>query len=217
MDEATWLTCVDPTPMLEFLRGKVSDRKLWLVACACCRGIWSKLVDSRRRVVEAAERYADRLTTRRELRAVARAAMRRYRVDADPALRAGSASLGELARAAKDAASVASFNRLFEKHESDADSLPLDQANCLRDIIGNPYRPVVLDPAWRTPTVTALARAAYEERELPAGTLDVARLAILADALEDAGCGDEQILDHLRGPGPHVRGCFVLDALLSKE
>jgi hypothetical protein len=65
--------------------------------------------------------------------------------------------------------------------------------------------------------VTALATAAYEERILPAGTFDPHRLAILADALEDTGCTNEQILGHLRGPGPHVRGCWVIDLILGKE
>jgi hypothetical protein len=91
------------------------------------------------------------------------------------------------------------------------------QADLARDIYGNPFRPVSLDPTWRTSIVTALATPAYEERHLPAGTLDTQRLAILADALEDAGCTDEQILGHLRGPGPHVRGCWVVDLLLGKE
>ena len=87
----------------------------------------------------------------------------------------------------------------------------------LHDIFGNPFRPTALDPAWRTPTVTALATAAYEDRHLPAGTLDTQRLAVLADALEDAGCTDEQLLAHLREPSPHVRGCWVIDLLLGKE
>jgi hypothetical protein len=65
--------------------------------------------------------------------------------------------------------------------------------------------------------VTALARAAYEERSLPAGTLDALCLAALSDALEEAGCDDPAVLGHLRGPGPHVRGCHVLDALLGKD
>ena len=43
------------------------------------------------------------------------------------------------------------------------------------------------------------------------------RLPILADALEDAGCGDVDILAHLRGPGPHVRGCWAVDPLLGRE
>jgi hypothetical protein len=64
--------------------------------------------------------------------------------------------------------------------------------------------------------VVALAQAAYEQRELPAGTLDMARLAVLADALEDAGCTDADLLSHLRGPGPHVRGCWAVDLILGK-
>jgi hypothetical protein len=91
------------------------------------------------------------------------------------------------------------------------------QAALLRDLFGHPSRPVVLDPAWLTPDVVALAHAAYEERELPPGTLDPARLAVLADALEDVGYREGQILQHLRGPGPHVRGCFVVDSLLGKS
>jgi hypothetical protein len=65
--------------------------------------------------------------------------------------------------------------------------------------------------------VPRLAQAAYEQRELPAGTLDVARLAVLADALEEAGHDQVDVLGHLRGPGPHVRGCWAVDLLLGKE
>jgi hypothetical protein len=90
------------------------------------------------------------------------------------------------------------------------------QAALLRDIPGNPFRSVPLSPAWQTPQVVALAQAAYEQRGLPAGTLDVARLAVLADALEEAGCDQADLLDHLRGPGPHVRGCWAVDLLLGK-
>ncbi len=72
------------------------------------------------------------------------------------------------------------------------------------------------EPAWLTPTVTSLAIAAYEERSLPSGELDTARLAILADALEDAECDNTDILTHLRGPGPHVRGCWPVDLCLHK-
>ena len=62
-----------------------------------------------------------------------------------------------------------------------------------------------------------MATAAYEVRTLPAGTLDPDRLAILADALEDAGCTNADVLDHCRGAGPHVRGCWVVDLLLGKS
>jgi hypothetical protein len=94
----------------------------------------------------------------------------------------------------------------------------VEWAAIVRDIYGpNPFRPVALDPTCQTSVVLSLARAAYDERLPPGGRLDVARLAVLADALEDAGCTDRKILDHLRGPGPHVRGCWPVDLLLAKE
>jgi hypothetical protein len=91
------------------------------------------------------------------------------------------------------------------------------QAALIRDIFGNPWRTVTIAPAWRTATVQALAQAAYEERDLPSGLLNPLRLAILADALEEAGCTDGDIPGHLRGPNCHVRGCWVVDALAGKE
>jgi hypothetical protein len=81
-----------------------------------------------------------------------------------------------------------------------------------RDIFGNPFRYVSLAVAHRTPAFS-LARAAYDERRLPSGELDLSRLAVLADALEEAGAPDE-LVAHLRGPGPHVRGCHVVDLCL---
>jgi hypothetical protein len=92
-----------------------------------------------------------------------------------------------------------------------------DAAALLREVAGNPFRPVAFDSTWLSPTVTTLAQAAYDERDLPSGELDRDRLVILADALEDAGCTDRDILDHLRGPGPHVRGCWALDLILDRE
>jgi hypothetical protein len=94
-------------------------------------------------------------------------------------------------------------------------------ANLLRDIFGNPFRPSPPLPlavlTWNDAVVVRLAQAAYEERHLPAGALDNSRLAVLADALEEAGCTDADILDHLRGPGPHVRGCWAVDLCLGKS
>jgi hypothetical protein len=91
------------------------------------------------------------------------------------------------------------------------------QAVLLRDIFGNPFRLVTLDAEWKTPTVLSLAQAAYENRTLPAGTLEPDSLAILADALEDAGCDNADLQGHLRSLGPHVRGCWPVDLLLGKE
>jgi hypothetical protein len=85
------------------------------------------------------------------------------------------------------------------------------QAGLLRDIIGPlPFRNITLDPAWLPPTVAKLVKSIYEERAFD-------RLPALADALDEAGCTDADILGHLRGPGPHVKGCWALDALLGRE
>jgi hypothetical protein len=96
------------------------------------------------------------------------------------------------------------------------------QADLLRDLFANPFRsPPVLDPCWLTwnnGTIKRLAEAAYDDRLLPSGELDPARLAVLCDALLDAGCpADHEVLLHLRGPGPHVRGCAAVDLMLAKE
>jgi hypothetical protein len=99
------------------------------------------------------------------------------------------------------------------KHTTDRKAVARHQADLLRDLLGNPFRPVSADPAWLTwngGTVRQLAEVIYEERRF-------VDLPILADALEEAGCTDEDILSHCRGPGEHVRGCWVLDLLLGKE
>ena len=101
-----------------------------------------------------------------------------------------------------------------------ADAEKARQCDILRDIIGNPFRPVAFNTAWspwNNGTVSKLAQAAYDDRQLPSGHLDAVRLAILADALEEAGCQGTAILEHCRGPGPHVRGCWALDLILGKE
>jgi hypothetical protein len=84
--------------------------------------------------------------------------------------------------------------------------------------LGIRFPPVLgLNPACQTPTTVALANAVYDNRNLPDGTLDNARLSVLADALEDAGCNNTEILGHLRSSGPHVRGCWVVDCLTGRE
>jgi hypothetical protein len=80
----------------------------------------------------------------------------------------------------------------------------------LRDIVGNPFRPVNLDPSWLTSTVVDLANAIYEEDAFD-------RLPVLAGALQEAGCNSEEMIAHCRSEGPHVRGCWLIDLLLGKE
>ena len=84
------------------------------------------------------------------------------------------------------------------------------QAALLRDIFGNPFRPVAFSPAWRTDTAVALAQQMYDAREFGA-------MPILADALQNAGCDNDEVLTHCREGGPHVRGCWVVDLVLGKE
>ena len=88
------------------------------------------------------------------------------------------------------------------------------QAAMLRDIFGNPFRPApTLDPAWlkwHDATIPRLAQQMYDSR-------DFSSMPILADALEEAGCTSGEILEHCRGPGPHCRGCWVVDLILEKE
>jgi hypothetical protein len=90
--------------------------------------------------------------------------------------------------------------------------------NLLRDIFGSLFRPSPPLPpavlAWNDGTVRRIAEGIYEDRQLPAGTLDTSRLAILADALLDAGCDDEALIAHCRSEGPHIRGCWAVDLIL---
>ena len=86
----------------------------------------------------------------------------------------------------------------------------LVQAALIHCIFGNPFRPVTLDPAWLTPKVKTLAQGIYDDRAFE-------RMPELANALAEAGCSNPDILSHCRGPGPHARGCWVVDPVLGKE
>src|SRR5262245_5403653 len=173
MTEAEWMACTDPTPMLEFLKGKASDRKQRLFAVACCRRTWHLLTDERsRKAVETSERYADGKATDEELTKAVGDVW--DEVDGE-----GFGLEDEAAAwAASDIEAAVSFvpeMAAWAGRTKDAAGESIAQCEVVRDIFGNPFRPVALDPAWRTPTVTALATAAYEEQHLPAGTLDADR------------------------------------------
>jgi hypothetical protein len=242
MTEEQWLTCTDPDPMLGFLRGKVGDRKLRLFALACCQRISTRIKDERSRAaVEFSERFAERRVARRRgVVAVDRAATAACR-DADAAssravdgkqyaermigVNACLAAMATLecrpwlsaSGASGFSANAIGWDWLIR---TQPDTLPgwvpaarrpeqEQQAHLLRDIIGNPFRPVALNPAWLTSAVVSIARRAYEERDYQA-------LPILADALEEAGCDNPDILAHCRGQGEHIRGCWVVDMILEK-
>jgi hypothetical protein len=218
--EADWDGCPEPGVMVEFLRtrGKLSERKARLFAVACCRRVWHLLSPPVRKGIEVAERFADGLATKSEL----------SRAGRDCGVATG-ARAGRVAEAAARFATKRVSYAAYGRDPGDRAAWPrwdrLDDAECaaqcrlLRDLLGNPFRPVSADPAWLAwngGAAIKLATAVYDDRELPSGHLDAARLAVLADMLEEAGCSDRQLLGHLRGPGPHIRGCWVVDLLLGK-
>ena len=261
MTEPKWLAATDPVPMLEFLRGKASDRKLRLFACACCRRVEHLLSQPGFiRAVETAEEFADGEVGADETRIASEYVLSYYHSESINDDRQSIADLAAYAASAVDylddfpsgvashcisAAVQAAWKLARSRAEGlvvepqsypasledakefirsielmndavDAEATPFEaqeklrQAILLGDIFGNPFRPVPFDPAWRTSTVLALANGIYEVRAFE-------RLPILADALQDAGCDSDDILTHLRGDGPHSRGCWPLDLILGKE
>jgi hypothetical protein len=229
MTEAEWLTCVDPGPLLTAQRGQVTDRKARLFAVACCRRIESFLVDPR--AVEAlavAERFADGEATDEQRSAARKAAQQVAQVrgtvrrpttpkgDRRAASAVYYAVAGEAWDAAWHARDLVLEVRAWQWGGcADATTArqaeQRAQAELVREILGNPFQPVVLDPAWLTwngGLIAGLAQTIYTERAFD-------RLPILADALEDADCADRRILGHCR-TGHHVRGCWVIDLLLGK-
>ena len=198
MTEAEWLTCADPQPMLESLRGKATDRKLRLFAVAVFRATLSlpffASIDRTLTTLDVAERYADGLIDETEMARVYQAEVGWH----------GGETVSPIAwEAAADATDFA-----FWRNEAELEVVA--QCHFFRDVFGNPFRPVTLDPAWQTTNVLALAQAIYDDRAFD-------RMPILADALEDAGCDNADILNHCRQPGEHVRGCWVVDLVLGKE
>jgi len=206
--EQEWLTGTDPLPLLEFLRGKASQRKLRLFAVACCRRLGDVLWDEA--PVVAGERYAEGLLGRGELEEIRAAALAQagtlYRPLAAEEVEAGRALIEAVtAPQADEGAALAA--RVARTRVAEA------PCALVREIFGNPFRIVAISApvlAWNGGTVRRLAEAVYDER-----TFD--RLPVLADALEEAGYTDPNILDHLRGPGQLYRGCFLLDLVLGKK
>lgn len=241
--ESTWLTSTEPRRMLTLLKGKSRERKFKLFACACCRRISHLLKDERsREAIEVIEKFHDGLVTRQTYDLAERAAnavhtelereVAAEESDPDQSLPRSILLLARLFAA--QAVAVCFKSGYFdvaqgccgalrgngtahvpEKEAHDAGERigaaeQAIQADLLRDIFENPFRPTALDPSWLTSTVIALARQIYESRESSA-------LPILADALQDAGCNNEDILNHCRQQGVHVRGCWVVDRLLAKD
>lgn len=191
----------------------LTHRKCRLLAAACCRRIWRHIpAGESRRVVEAMERTEDEESAEWGI-------LRRFYESPIGSTRAGKEALSAVAACCAEthieltaivarhcllATRVSGEGRNAWNEEKRA------QCDLLRDILCNPFRPVTFDPAWRTDTAVLLARRMYEMQDFGA-------MPILADALQDAGCDNEDALNHCRDAGvTHVRGCWAADLVLGK-
>jgi len=180
MTEAEWLAATDPRLLLNFLDGKSSNRKLHMFSLACWSA-WPWQPDESGEYLRKFEQYADALITREEYASYAEEDIVEPWQGAWLAIRFSEKHL--------------------EAHR---------HVSFIRDIFGNPFRPVTFLPEWRTSTVLSLARGIYSDRAFD-------RMPILADALKDAGCDNEELLNHCRAETVHTRGCFAIDLILGKE
>jgi hypothetical protein len=204
-----WLECTDPKKMMQFLmEGTGSDRQLRLFGCACCRQVWELLTeDCFRGAVEVAELFADGHASSKELavaKKVSGAALERNGLAGLTGPR--YCALGSAWSCTRSPETAAMYPLWVFSDEAQRKW----QLLLLRDIFGKASHTVPLDATSLTPNVTALAQTVYDERKFH-------WLHVLADALEEAGCTDTDIIAHCRQPGEHVRGCWVVDLLLGKE
>jgi hypothetical protein len=228
------MVCEDPTKMLLFIKGhrtmrkRVKQRKQRLFAVACCLRLCPLLDDERsQRCIEVAESFADGRATTNELRTAASESEEIWLKNAadETALACHQLFWKEVDGLHVSTSAISAvFKR--QKREANEPFDPFDgrrrgacpseeRAQCMiiREIFGNPFRSFKVVPnwiAWNDGTVTRIAQAVYDERAFD-------RMPILADALEEAGCTDQDILAHCRSSGGHVRGCWVMDLCLGKS
>ena len=220
MTEAEWLISANPRAMLKFWHPQIGDRKRRLFVCALCRRLGIRLADPRsQRAVEVAESFSDYEATEEELGEAFQEAL-----NAQLGRRSATISTAELASSIACTAVRSPLDlaygtailltpgaaREIMKHTVNRKAEAQHQANLLRCVVGNPFSPTLAECPWLTDNIRAMGQTIYENRcyeDLP----------ILADALEDAGCDNADILNHLRGPGAHCRGCWALDLILGKE
>jgi hypothetical protein len=210
MDEPTWLASTEPARMLWYLEDRASARKFRLHAVACVRRVLRLLTGAGcQGAVEAAERYADGRANAEELAVACELARKTCRSDrtAEDAKRA-VVSVADVGPDFAVACWTQHFAALAVGEAAAAEQLA--QANLIRCIFGNPFRPVAFSPSWRTPEIVAVVQKAYESR-------DFAVLPVVADFLQDAGCTDAEFLGHCRSGGEHTRGCWVVDLVRSVD
>jgi hypothetical protein len=243
VNAAWWEACPDPRGLVsvaqnianepwKYASAKISKRKMYLCACAAgrlCTRHWQGKVGP---LLDVLQRYADGAASGDELTATRDAVLGRkggypFGVSeydgrpgycslpfwCDPSSLAELMvhyALGDRRRIRAEEQAIGPQDAAWE---GITDATKAEVAAVVRDIFGNPFRSVAVDPAWLSwndDTVSKIARSMYEE-----GRFDKA--PVLADALEEAGCNEAALLAHCRQPGPHARGCWVVDRLLVKE
>lgn len=218
MTERDWLTSTFPEPMLIYLRGRGSERKFRLLACACCRRIHYLLVDPRSRaVVDEADSWADHPVPSSITATVRQFWEYRRTLAPHTPIHDAAWTAGAVAGAY---AWAAAWNVVSDVRRAISFSNPgnavlegCEQGRLLREIFGNPFRPVTIEESWLSwndRIVSRLAQVIYDERRFQ-------DMPILADAIEEAGCTNGALLEHCRSEALHVRGCWVIDLLLKKE
>jgi hypothetical protein len=238
MTEEEWLAAGNPARLMRRVRSR-PWRKRCLFICACWASVRDLLIsEGSRTALELLEELSEAEPPHDTFNAVAETCYAIGLAETERAWHAPFTADGDRLRATVLATTSAGeldngeaeeeWNRVCREFEAVSELAMLawrdlgrglcDLARC---IFGNPFRPVPkIAPAWLAwngGTVRSLAEAAYTERTQPEGALDRARLELLADALEDAGCSDAGLLGHLRRPVPQFRGCQVLDLILAKE
>jgi hypothetical protein len=216
MTEAEWLAATDAMKLLWFLGDKVSARKVRLIACASVCRFKGYFKDERcTKAIEVMERFADGLATKAELRRARQAVKAaQFELVSDPNRRGeyiAYESVG-IAAAEKEFPGAIPDHWYVMRLQGTGVRVARDNysSSYVREVLGNPFHPITLSPSWLTSTVVFLANQMYDSR-------DFSPMPILADALQDAGCDNEDILNHCRQPGEHVRGCWVVDLLLDKK
>jgi hypothetical protein len=218
MTEEEWLvSSTNPAVMLDQLQSqsmpkRPSNRKLRLIAVACSQRIKILAKETDQQIITealvVAERFAEGNATEAELTSIFQLLNSAGKWETNIVLKTFDRDAVRVARNAL--VSVGNFAKRSLKDKGVKRIELVAQAHLIRCVFGNPFRPITLNPSWRTSTVTALARQVYDSRDFSA-------MPILADALQDAGCDNAAILEHCRGTGTHARGCWVLDLLLAKE
>jgi hypothetical protein len=209
--EQEWLQATDPQKMLEFLRGKASDRKFRLFAVACWRRVSHPLTDKQHReAVEIGEQFADGLVSDSTRQAFWEVLRRRK----EQAVYEGDFEWASLERYTQSPVSkdvIHEINPHWLTWHNPTPQQSRDMCRLLRDVFGPlPFRPISIDPTWLTwhnGLLVSMAQQMYDRR-------DFSDMPVLADALEEAGCANQDILGHCRSGGEHVRGCWVVDLLL---